>query len=558
MTAVTGREDPGKLRIGLLLDSFEVPAWVYEMLVTLRQSTYADIALIVVNDSPKPKHRSLFSRVLGAWDNLFFAAYWKLDAKLFAVTPDAFEPRDATALLHDVPVMRVRPECTKYSDRLADADIERIATYHLDVFVRLGFRILRGRILTVAKHGVWSYHHGDNQVNRGGPPGFWEVLEGHAVTGSILQVLTEDLDNGVVLYRSFSATDPVSVKRNRNNYYWKSLSFLPRKLKELHAIGGAEFTRRVSSSNHPQLYAHRLYVTPRNAECAVVLTRHLVRWARRRLERALLREQWIVMFDMRDGVSGSPWRFKRMTPPRDRFWADPHVIYKHGRYCVFIEEFVYTRGKAHISVIEIDTNGTYSAPVPVLERPYHLSYPFVFEWNGDCYMVPESSANSSIEVYRCVEFPHKWELCVTLMQDVTAVDATLFCDGRKWWLFANVRERPGASKWDELFLFSADTPLSTHWTPHPANPVVSDVRRSRPAGAIFEHGGRLYRPSQNSGTRYGYGLNLNRIITLSETEYREEESSTLEPKWARDVRGIHTLSHVNRLTVVDALVQRIL
>ena len=256
MTAVTGREDQGKLRIGLLLDSFEVAAWVYEMLVTLRQSTYADIALIVLNDSPKPKRRSLVSRVLRAWDNLFFAAYWKLDAKLFAVTPDAFEPRNATALLHDVPVMRVRPECTKYSDRLADADIERIGTYHLDVFVRLGFRILRGRILTVAKHGVWSYHHGDNQVNRGGPPGFWEVLEGHAVTGSILQVLTEDLDNGVVLYRSFSATDPVSVTRNRNNYYWKSLSFLPRKLKELHAIGGAEFTGRVSSSNHPQLYGH--------------------------------------------------------------------------------------------------------------------------------------------------------------------------------------------------------------------------------------------------------------------------------------------------------------
>src|SRR2546430_4537517 len=127
MTAVTGREDPGKLRIGLLLDSFEVPAWVYEMLVTLRQSTYADIALIVVNDSPKPKRRSLVSRVLRAWDSLFFAAYWKLDAKLFAVTPDAFEPRNATALLHDVPVMRVRPECTKYSDRLAGAGIQRDA-----------------------------------------------------------------------------------------------------------------------------------------------------------------------------------------------------------------------------------------------------------------------------------------------------------------------------------------------------------------------------------------------------------------------------------------------
>jgi len=545
-----------RLRVGLLIDSFTLPAWAYEMLVTVHRSTYAEIALVVLNDSPPPPRRSWLSKL---WKNrhvILYALYSKLEDRLFTAEPDAFAPRNATDLLRDVPVVRVKPTQARHSDWFSDEDTERIRTHHVDVLVRLGFRILRGKLLQAARYGVWSYHHGDNALNRGGPAGFWEVLEGHPVTGSILQILTEDLDNGRVLFRSFSATDLLSVKRNRNNCYWKSASFLPRKLKELHDVGSAEFLRRLNGDDGLKLYSHRLYVVPKNWECARLLTNHFMRSGKRKLSDALFTEQWILLFDLRPGLAASLWRFQRMIPPRDRFWADPHIVYRDGRYFIFIEEFVYTRGRGHISVIEMDEAGNFGPPKPVLERPYHLSYPHVFEWNGDYYMLPESSANRTVELYKAVEFPVRWERCTVLMEDVTAVDATLYCDGRKWWLFANMREWLGASTWDELFLFHADTPLSTHWTAHPANPVVSDVRRSRPAGGIFEHGGRRYRPSQDSAGGYGSGLRLNRIVALSETEYREEEAASIEARWADDIRGVHTLSHANRLTVVDARLRR--
>src|SRR5207249_3634206 len=211
----------GKLRVGLLLDSFVLPAWAYEMLVTVQQSPYAGIALIVLNDSAEA---SRFSRAVDVWSTILYRAYCKLEERIFSVDPDAFERRNATALLENVPVIRVKPQRTIHSDRLQDEDITKIERHAIDVFVRLGFRILRGKILRAARYGVWSYHHADNAVNRGGPPGFWEVFHDHPVTGSILQILTEDLDNGTVLYRSFSSTDRHSVKRNRNTYYWKSLS----------------------------------------------------------------------------------------------------------------------------------------------------------------------------------------------------------------------------------------------------------------------------------------------------------------------------------------------
>ena len=50
-----------------------------------------------------------------------------------------------------------------------------------------------------------GFHRGSKRANRGGPPGFWEVMDGEPVTGAVLQVLSEDLDAGLVLARSFSS-----------------------------------------------------------------------------------------------------------------------------------------------------------------------------------------------------------------------------------------------------------------------------------------------------------------------------------------------------------------
>ena len=147
-------------------------------------------------------------------------------------------------------------------------------------------------------------------------------------------------------------------------------------------------------------------------------------------------------------------------------------------------------------------------------------------------------------MYRSEGFPRRWRFHKVLLEGVSAVDTTLVNTGLTWWLFANMVENDGASTWDELFIFSADSPLSGHWTPHRRNPVVSDVRRARPAGRIFERNGRLYRPSQDCSKWYGYGVRVNEIVVLNESEYEEREVDFLKPNWDKQVRGVHTLSHV--------------
>ncbi|MBN1423841.1 hypothetical protein JXA88_04725 [Candidatus Fermentibacteria bacterium] len=543
------------LKVGLLMDSTELPAWAFEMLKRIVNSDYAAVSLIVLNGAEKPR-QSILAKF---WRNrrfLLYMAYERLDRRLFRQNPEAFEPMDAEPLLTGVARMTVTPRQTRFCDTISDEDNARIEPHGIDVFLRFGFRILKGRILQSAQHGIWSFHHGDNRINRGAPPGFWEVMEHHPTTGSVVQVLTPDLDNGVVLCRSYSATDQLSVNRNCNNYYWKSLSLVPRLLEELRR-GPERFRARVRAENRSlAFYSHPLYVQPSNAEFLPLLLRHWCGYARSKLKEWLSYEQWILLCDLRDDLSTSFRRYRPIVPPRDRFWADPHVIHRDGNYYIFFEEFLYGRGKGHVSVMVMDEHGAYGDPVRVLERPYHLSYPFVFEWRGQYYMIPESMENGTIEAYRCVQFPREWEFCANLMTGVEAVDATLLHHGARWWLFANMKENRGASIEDELFLFSADTPLSEEWTPHPQNPIVSDVRRARPAGRIFLYDGQLYRPSQDGSMGYGYGIRMNKIVRLDEEEYEEREVDMIEPRWNPRIVGVHTFAHADRLSMIDGRLRR--
>jgi hypothetical protein len=239
-------------------------------------------------------------------------------------------------------------------------------------------------------------------------------------------------------------------------------------------------------------------------------------------------------------------------PSKDRFWADPHPVWVDGKYYIFVEEFSRRRNKGHISVIELDESGHWKKPAKVLEKSYHLSYPFVFKWSGKFYMVPESAENKTVDLYECTHFPCQWELRQTLLQDVRAVDSTLVYHSNKWWLFTAISENQAAAPNVELFLFFTDDLFSNEWKAHPQNPIVSDVKSARPAGRIFMRDGKLFRPSQDCSQGYGYGFDLNEIEVLSETEYREKRALTVRPNWDKRILATHTYANDGNLTVIDA------
>ncbi len=546
-----------KLKIGLLLDDYHAAAWFYEIVRQIVESEYAEIQLVVMNQAPSEPRPPFYKRIWRNRGMIGHVLYRKFEDKVYRTSPNVFEQKDLSEML-DCETIKVIPKRTKFSDRFESEDIEAIKKHDIDIFLRMGFRILRGEILNLARYGIWSYHHGDNAVNRGGPAGLWEVLEGWDETGVILQILSEDLDGGLILEKSYSCTDSLSINRNLHNYYWKAATFIPRQLKTLYEMGETAYFEKIKTENAaPYFYYNSLYRTPKNTQLLRKLMSLYAKKIKGKIGNIFYFNQWQLLFKLnkKSGISTSFFRFKRILPPKDRFWADPFIIYKNEKYYIFLEELLYKTNKGHIAVIEMDEKGKYTEPQTVLERDYHLSYPFLIEDTDELYMIPETMQNNNIELYKCVDFPLKWEFEQTLIADIAAVDATVLKKDDTYWLFANVKAHPAASMHDELCLFYADS-LTGEWTAHPQNPIVSDVKTARPAGKIFKHKDKFYRPAQNCSKHYGYGMQICEIKTLTKEQYEETNVQSIYPNWAKDFLSTHTLNADGKLTVIDALIRR--
>jgi hypothetical protein len=264
-------------------------------------------------------------------------------------------------------------------------------------------------------------------------------------------------------------------------------------------------------------------------------------------------DQWIVLITPSTDHRSLSWtNFKTLLPPLDRFWADPFIWIHDNRPYLFIEELLYSTDRGRIVCLTLDEEMNILSNQVVLERPYHLSYPFLLEHEGQLYMIPETGQNNGVELYRCTHFPDQWVFEKTLIKNVYAVDATLIQSGGKWWLFANVKKGEDSSTWDSLNLYYSDDPLSDQWTEHPLNPIVKDIQTARPAGRIFLENGYLIRPSQDCSVRYGYATNFNRIITLSETDYAETCEHTFNPPQKGMIFATHTFNQAGNLTAIDA------
>ena len=545
------------LRVGVLLDSLTVPRWIRTVLEDVRASGCAQLALVVENRATDPVPPGFFRKLWALRHHLLYALYTRLDTRIFRTAPDAFELCDIADLVAGLPVVQVTPDQTEFSDRFPDPAVDEILSHRLDVALRFGFRILRGRALTIARHGVWSYHHGDNQVNRGGPAGFWEVVEGQPTTGTVLQVLTEDLDNGPVLYRSYAMTDRRSVWRNRNNVYWKASAFVARKLTDLARRGEAALAPP-PSANRMLPYSYPLYRIPHNRQMLSVLARIAVRFLGDRARGLFYIGQWFPAYRLGDTSAGphtTMFRFRSITPPRDLSWADPFPVQYQGKHYIFIEQLRIKDGKGSIAVIALEPDGSHRPPVTVLECDYHLSSPSVFEYQGQHYMIPETASQRRVELFRAVEFPWRWEHHLVLMEGVNAVDPALVEHDGRWWMYVTMARDGVVYNYDELFLFHAASPFGP-WTPHPLSPIKSDARSARSAGRPFRLDGAWYRPAQNCAKRYGRSLSFNRVLRWTVEEYEEEEVSQILPRWAPGLICTHTFGTCPGLTVVDGLVRR--
>jgi hypothetical protein len=528
------------LKIGLIVDGERAGKHVCELAQWASTTGVLHISHLIIQDQPAIKRGSRIVRLVRKSPVQHAnSVLWKLKSRLESPRVERVPSYRSAQAAHDlcelVPgKIRVTPIVSKsgFVRRFSDPDLDRIRREEFDVLIRCGSGILRGGILNSARLGIVSFHHGDNRINRGGPPGFWEVYHRQERTGFVVQRLTEELDGGDVILRSYIPTQETHLL-NLAMLYAKSYHRLRSLL--LHIARTGELP--AAEPRYP--YSGALLKAPKLHELAKYLLRQVARSSWTRMRTALqYKERWGICFASSDWRSAVLWRGTAVETPPGRFLADPFVATREGRTCVFAEDYSFGTSKGRISVFELDAAGVHEHGVAV-EESFHLSFPYLFEFEGDLYMCPECCDARQVRIYKCTQFPLEWQLRTVAMSDVAAVDTMLFEREGLWWMLTNISSSEPRDCGSELYAFWATSPLSNDWKPHALNPIVSDPLRAR-NGGLLRDSNELVRVAQGRKLgSYGASARLYRITRLTPDRYCEELISTLTPDFARGIHGIH-------------------
>jgi hypothetical protein len=423
-----------------------------------------------------------------------------------------------------------------------DEDVAAIRRHRLDFILNFSSSGCSVELRDTAKHGVWSFAVGGSLTGPTEPMGFWQAYRGVPATKVALVRDADRPSMTVVLWEGAFRTHEWSWVRNMDAVLMGSADW------PLHVV------RRIRvGGDHP------VRLGPPVGRGPLPANRHLVAFVMKAIvRRAAMHVRALLFCDQFNvGIVDAPIQSFLADPtpsirwfsspdPR-RFVADPFAIQRNGRTTILMEEWDYETRKGRIVATELGLDGEPTDPVPAMEFDVHASYPFLFEYGGHVYCIPETAGANRIDLYRAGSFPREWVRAACLVRDVPARDATIFRHHDRWWLLFVV-DRPAT---DELHAWYADDPLGP-WHPHATNPVKIDVRSSRPAGTPFVHGGRLFRPAQDGSGTYGGAVVLNKVLRLTPQEFEEEPALRIEPNGRGPYpAGLHTISAVGDLTLID-------
>lgn len=536
-----------KIRVGILcqpnhkLDSYHICT-----LQRLFDSEFIDVVVKVYDGRNAPRRPQIsISRKIS---KVILKSQLLFERVIFSRNPQYLDSAIVLKKLDQVPVISLKPITKGYRDYFTEDIVSPLRVYDMDVLLRYEFGIISGDLLSLPRYGIWSFHHGDNAINRGGPAGFWEAHNKEAYVGATLQKLSESLDGGYVIDKMYYHISP-SYYLNNKDVRLASIEIL---IKNLRLLSLGKFEVQLS-----KVYYNPLYKAP-DMKNVMMYLMFFYSWifskVLQRLSSGLRnRDKWNLFLGTGQFENAVLYKSTRIEPPKNEFWADPFLFKKKDEIWVFFENYDYQMAKGKISC-GLFKDGRLSEIKDVLETDYHLSYPSLFVHDNSIYMIPESNEVRNLQIWKCIEFPLKWKLEKTLFEGEIISDAQYFEDNQgNRWLFLNKRHYPEV-KTVELWIYKFKGEGFNELESHSLNPVSYNCRNSRNAGPIYYNkDGALIRPSQDhSFGQYGSRLVLNKIIELSMESYNEIEINRIEPNFIHKLNGIHHLHQIEDRFVFDA------
>lgn len=529
------------LKYGIICENLNLSAWQIEVLNKLNDSNLAELKLIILPSNKVTEQLSIFSRVRNkVFSNTLFFSLWQRCVK----NPESSLSTGDTDFLQEKNILECKIEkLGLYRDLFSLDDVENIKSNQLDFILRFGLGILTDDILGAAKYGVWSFHHGDERKYRGRPACFWEMYDNEFYIGGILQRLTNKLDSGVILKRWSINNNTTSWSSNLNELQMAG-TVLP--LQVCKDILNGNDTYVCSSASETKA---PIKFIPNNIEMLFFLFNLSKNFIKKQIGR-FYTEDWIVgvsktKLKVNSGLPEITEPFWLKPESQDVFFADPFAVSNGNGLQVYLEKLNYRNGLGEIVSFSFENGSGFGAEQQALSLQSHLSYPFLLNYKGKQYCIPESKEGGTLFIYEVCSKSRKLIKPIVLLEQAKFSDATIFEYQGKWWLFA-LEGKASLVCYYSVSLFGP-------WLEHNNNPLKIDVYSARPAGPLFVVNGDLIRPTQDCSKEYGWRINFNKINMLDTGSFDEEHYGVLEASddWSYN-HGIHTISEKNGYLIFDA------
>ncbi len=208
---------------------------------------------------------------------------------------------------------------------------------------------------------------------------------------------------------------------------------------------------------------------------------------------------------------------KHITDIRAEFVADPFIVHRDNLWYMFFEALNINDGLGAICLATSPDGFNWNYQQVVLDEPFHLSYPYIFEWNDEYYMVPETYQVNEVRLYKAANFPNQWVFEKTLLRGVDYVDSSLIFFNEKWWIFSSDTS-------NEVLRLHYAEELLGEWIEHPNSPIIEQNSCfARPAGRILRWNNHLIRFAQDDELSYGRQVYAFEILELTPNCYCERQ-----------------------------------
>jgi len=425
--------------------------------------------------------------------------------------------------------------------------LKSIKECSLDLLVAFELNDCCEYLKDLSKLGLLGFHHAEHAEKSNYPIYFEEVIKKKNKTNfTIIQMMPKVQDARLITRGSF-ITHGLFLS-NRKNVMLRRNFYMQKILMEIYQdknINGELFNLNDIS--------YKLK-TPYISDQFRYLI-HILELAKKRVLNIMLnkKDSWNV------GINFLGWKIfdieksTVLKNPKNHYLADPFIVNKGSESYCFVEDYDWSKSKGTIAAYKI-TNQVPKRLGIVLEEPFHLSFPFIFNYKSKHYMLPESADNMDIRIYESIEFPLKWKLKTIVKENVLAADSMIFEYNKLWWLFSNINPIGERDCCSELSIFYADNPIDGKWRPHENNPVIFDPSSARNGGIVFQNNS-IYRVGQNQafGTYGGGGISVNEIIDLTPNSYQEKSILNISPSLHSGIRGAHHLHSEGKIAVFDFL-----